>query len=142
MHTLSSQNTSTIEYVKKHQSLFRWIVFFVEIIFLLFIIKSYINYWNIEQAIIKEKQDTQKIQEHIYYLNNFQKKYLNSEYSQYLLWHENKRFFDKETIVYFVHWKKEQEKVKQKSKNLVKKKQPLEQRKKLIKQKMWYILQQ
>ncbi len=135
-------NKKTVfKYIEKHQSLFRWLLFFVNIIFLLFIVKSYINYWNIEQAIIQEKLETHKVQEHIFHLNNFKKQYLQSEYSPYLLWHENKRLFDNEIVIYFVYEDKKEIKNSEKSHESIITKKPIDQRKKLIQQKIWYVLQ-
>ncbi len=132
-----------MNFLRKHQSQVRWFFLFIDLIFILLTVRTYINYWNIQQTIIMEKKETQKIRENIAYLDNFKKKYLISEYAPYFLAHENNKIFDKEYVVVLPEKNQVVSKVLTKTWSLLEnqKYSNLLKWKKLIKKRFWYIFQ-
>ena len=75
----------------------RVIVFWVGI----FAIKTYVNYVNVVDSIETVNARTVSVQNEMDYAQNFQKKYLASDYGYLFLAHDNSMIFDGEEIILF-----------------------------------------
>lgn len=75
-----------------------WAVLFAAMIFAL---RTYLNYWNVVEEINKVDARTASIQNEMDYAQNFQKKYLASDYGYLFLAHDNSMIFDGEEIILF-----------------------------------------
>ncbi len=75
----------------------RVIVFWVGI----FAIKTYVNYVNVVDSIETVNARTASVQNEMDYAQNFQKKYLASDYGYLFLAHDNSMIFDGEEIILF-----------------------------------------
>jgi len=75
-----------------------WAVLFVAMIFAL---RTYLNYWNVVEEINKVDARTASVQNEMDYAQNFQKKYLASDYGYLFLAHDNSMIFDGEEIILF-----------------------------------------
>ena len=75
-----------------------WITFFVVMIFA---IKTYVAYLTVVDSIETVKARTKSVQNEMDYVQNFQKKYLASDYGYLFLAHDNSMIFDGEEIVLF-----------------------------------------
>jgi len=75
-----------------------WVAFFVAMIFA---IRTYVNYLNVVEEINKVNARTASVQNEMDYAQNFQKKYLASDYGYLFLAHDNSMIFDGEEIILF-----------------------------------------
>ena len=75
-----------------------WVAFFVAMIFA---IRTYVNYLNVVEEINKVDTRTASVQNEMDYAQNFQKKYLASDYWYLFLAHDNSMIFDGEEIILF-----------------------------------------
>jgi len=75
-----------------------WVAFFVAMIFA---IRTYVNYLNVVEEINKVDTRTASVQNEMDYAQNFQKKYLASDYGYLFLAHDNSMIFDGEEIILF-----------------------------------------
>ena len=75
-----------------------WVAFFVAMIFA---IRTYVNYLNVVEEINKVDVRTASVQNEMDYAQNFQKKYLASDYGYLFLAHDNSMIFDWEEIILF-----------------------------------------
>ena len=75
-----------------------WVAFFVAMIFA---IRTYVNYLNVVEEINKVDARTASVQNEMDYAQNFQKKYLASDYGYLFLAHDNSMIFNGEEIILF-----------------------------------------
>ena len=75
-----------------------WIAFFIAMIFA---IRTYVNYLNVVDSIKTVNARTASVQSEMDYAQNFQKKYLASDYGYLFLAHDNSMIFDGEEIILF-----------------------------------------
>ena len=75
-----------------------WVAFFVAMIFAF---RTYVNYLNVVEEINKVDARTASVQNEMDYAQNFQKKYLASDYGYLFLAHDNSMIFDGEEIILF-----------------------------------------
>ena len=75
-----------------------WVAFFVAMIFAII---TYVNYLNVVEEINKVDAKTASVQNEMDYAQNFQKKYLASDYGYLFLAHDNSMIFDGEEIILF-----------------------------------------
>ena len=75
-----------------------WVAFFVAMIFA---IRTYVNYLNVVEEINKVDARTASVQNEMDYAQNFQKKYLASDYGYLFLAHDNSMIFNLEEIILF-----------------------------------------
>ena len=75
-----------------------WIAFFVAMIFA---IRTYVNYLTVIDSIETVNTRTASVQNEMDYAQNFQKKYLASDYGYLFLAHDNSMIFDGEEIILF-----------------------------------------
>ncbi len=88
-------------FLLKHPNRIKYGLIFVNIIFVFMAIKIFINYNNIEQAIIETAKASQDKTEELGYTKNFQLAYEKSEYAQRFLKHENNMLLPGEIIIKF-----------------------------------------
>lgn len=100
-------------YVKKYSAYIKWWLVIATIFFMLMAIQVYTNFLTIIEATELTNLQTQKIQEEMDYINNFQLKYLDSDHAMFFLSHENNILKPSETVIAF----REQEMVEEQSKN-------------------------
>ena len=74
------------------------VVFFVAMIFA---IRTYVNYLTVVDSIETVNTRTASVQNEMDYAQNFQKKYLASDYGYLFLAHDNSMIFDGEEIILF-----------------------------------------
>ena len=74
------------------------VVFFVAMIFA---IRTYVNYLAVVDSIETVNARTVSVQNEMDYAQNFQKKYLASDYGYLFLAHDNSMIFDREEIILF-----------------------------------------
>lgn len=74
------------------------IIFFVAMIFA---IRTYVNYLAVVDSIENVNSRTASVQNEMDYAQNFQKKYLASDYGYLFLAHDNSMIFDGEEIILF-----------------------------------------
>jgi len=75
-----------------------WLVFFIAMIFA---IRTYVNYLTVMDSIETVNARTASVQNEMDYAQNFQKKYLASDYGYLFLAHDNSMIFDGEEIILF-----------------------------------------
>ena len=75
-----------------------WVALFVAMIFA---IRTYVNYLNVVEEINKVDARTVSVQNEMDYAQNFQKKYLASDYGYLFLAHDNSMIFNLEEIILF-----------------------------------------
>ncbi len=75
-----------------------WVALFVAMIFA---IRTYVNYLNVVEEINKVDARTASVQNEMDYAQNFQKKYLASDYGYLFLAHDNSMIFNLEEIILF-----------------------------------------
>lgn len=75
-----------------------WILVFVAGIFA---IRTYVNYWTVVDSIETVDERTAAVQNEMDYAQNFQKKYLASDYGYLFLAHDNSMVFRWEEIILF-----------------------------------------
>ena len=75
-----------------------WIILFVAMIFA---IRTYVNYLAVVDSIETVNARTTSVQNEMDYAQNFQKKYLASDYGYLFLAHDNSMIFDREEIILF-----------------------------------------
>ena len=75
-----------------------WIVFFIAMIIA---IRTYVNYLVVMDSIETVNERTDSVQNEMDYAQNFQKKYLASDYGYLFLAHDNSMIFDWEEIILF-----------------------------------------
>ncbi len=75
-----------------------WVAFFVAMIFA---IRTYVNYLTVVDSIETVNTRTISVQNEMDYAQNFQKKYLASDYGYLFLAHDNSMIFDGEEIILF-----------------------------------------
>ena len=75
-----------------------WVVLFVAMIFAL---RTYLNYLEVVDSIETVNARTMNVQNEMDYAQNFQKKYLASDYGYLFLAHDNSMIFDGEEIILF-----------------------------------------
>ena len=75
-----------------------WVAFFVAMIFA---IRTYVNYLTVVESIETVNARTASVQNEMDYAQNFQKKYLASDYGYLFLAHDNSMIFDGEEIILF-----------------------------------------
>ena len=75
-----------------------WGILFVAMIFAL---RTYLNYLNVVEEINKVDARTASVQNEMDYAQNFQKKYLASDYGYLFLAHDNSMIFNGEEIILF-----------------------------------------
>ena len=68
---------------------------------MIFAIRTYVNYLNVVEEINKVDSRTANVKEEMDYAQNFQKKYLASDYGYLFLAHDNSMIFDGEEIILF-----------------------------------------
>jgi len=68
---------------------------------MIFAIRTYVNYLNVVEEINKVDTRTANVKEEMDYAQNFQKKYLASDYGYLFLAHDNSLIFDREEIILF-----------------------------------------
>ena len=67
----------------------------------IFAIKAYVNYLNVVESIKTVDSRTASVQNEMDYAQNFQKKYLASDYGYLFLAHDNSMIFNGEEIILF-----------------------------------------
>ena len=75
-----------------------WVALFIAMIFA---IRTYVNYWEVVDSIEIVNSRTASVQNEMDYAQNFQKKYLASDYGYLFLAHDNSMIFDGEEIILF-----------------------------------------
>ena len=75
-----------------------WVALFIAMIFA---IRTYVNYLNEVEEINKVDARTASVQNEMDYAQNFQKKYLASDYGYLFLAHDNSMIFNLEEIILF-----------------------------------------
>lgn len=75
-----------------------WILLFLAMIFA---IRTYVNYLAVVESIETVNARTASVQNEMDYAQNFQKKYLASDYGYLFLAHDNSMIFDGEEIILF-----------------------------------------
>ena len=75
-----------------------WIVFFIVMIFA---VRTYVNYLAVVDSIETVDARTASVQNEMDYAENFQKKYLASDYGYLFLAHDNSMIFRGEEIILF-----------------------------------------
>ncbi len=75
--------------VLKYSSFVRYILFFLTLFVIIFAIKVYINNFSIKREIANIESQIKKMEENIYFNQNFYFKYLDSSYFKYFLYHKN-----------------------------------------------------
>ena len=75
-----------------------WVVLFVAMIFAL---RTYLNYLEVVDSIETVNARTASVQNEMDYAQNFQKKYLASDYGYLFLAHDNSMIFNGEEIILF-----------------------------------------
>ena len=75
-----------------------WILFFIAMIIA---IRTYVNYLVVMDSIGTVNERTASVQNEMDYAQNFQKKYLASDYGYLFLAHDNSMIFDWEEIILF-----------------------------------------
>ena len=75
-----------------------WVVFFITMIFA---IRTYVNYLAVVDSIETVNARTASVQNEMDYAQNFQKKYLASDYGYLFLAHDNSMIFNLEEIILF-----------------------------------------
>jgi len=75
-----------------------WVVFFITMIFA---IRTYVNYLAVVDSIETVNARTASVQNEMDYAQNFQKKYLASDYGYLFLAHDNSMIFNGEEIILF-----------------------------------------
>ena len=75
-----------------------WVAFFIAMIFA---IRTYVNYLTVIDSIETVNARTASVQNEMDYAQNFQKKYLASDYGYLFLAHDNSMIFDGEEIILF-----------------------------------------
>jgi hypothetical protein len=68
---------------------------------MIFAIRTYVNYLNVVEEINKVDARTASVQNEMDYAQNFQKKYLASDYGYLFLAHDNSMIFNLEEIILF-----------------------------------------
>ena len=75
-----------------------WIIFFIVMIIA---IRTYVNYLTVMDSIETVNTRTASVQNEMDYAQNFQKKYLASDYGYLFLAHDNSMIFNGEEIILF-----------------------------------------
>ena len=75
-----------------------WVALFIAMIFA---IRTYVNYLTVMDSIETVNSRTASVQSEMDYAQNFQKKYLASDYGYLFLAHDNSMIFDGEEIILF-----------------------------------------
>lgn len=75
-----------------------WVIFFITMIIA---IRTYVNYLVVIDSIKKVNVRTESVQNEMNYVQNFQKKYLTSDYWYLFLAHDNSMIFEWEEIILF-----------------------------------------
>ena len=75
-----------------------WVALFIAMIFA---IRTYVNYLTVVDSIETVNDRTASVQNEMDYAQNFQKKYLASDYGYLFLAHDNSMIFDGEEIILF-----------------------------------------
>ena len=75
-----------------------WVALFIAIIFA---IRTYVNYLTVVDSIETVNDRTESVQNEMDYAQNFQKKYLASDYGYLFLAHDNSMIFNGEEIILF-----------------------------------------
>lgn len=75
-----------------------WVALFIAMIFA---IRTYVNYLTVVESIETVNARTASVQNEMDYAQNFQKKYLASDYGYLFLAHDNSMIFDGEEIILF-----------------------------------------
>ena len=75
-----------------------WVVFFIAMIIA---IRTYVNYLVVMDSIKTVNTRTENVQDEMNYVQNFQKKYLTSDYWYLFLAHDNSMIFEWEEIILF-----------------------------------------
>ncbi len=75
-----------------------WVALFIAMIFA---IRTYVNYLAVMDSIETVNSRTASVQNEMDYAQNFQKKYLASDYGYLFLAHDNSMIFDGEEIILF-----------------------------------------
>ena len=75
-----------------------WVVLFAAMIFA---VRTYVNYWEVVDSIETVNARTAAVQNEMDYAQNFQKKYLASDYGYLFLAHDNSMIFNGEEIILF-----------------------------------------
>lgn len=94
-------NSQRKDFVKGYGLVLKWTGFGLSIFFMLVAIQTYVNYTAIIEQTGFVEQQTQKVKDEISYFNNFQLKFLNSEWSSKILAHENGVFLYNEAPIVF-----------------------------------------
>jgi len=75
-----------------------WVALFIAMIFA---IRTYVNYLTVVDSIETVNDRTESVQNEMDYAQNFQKKYLASDYGYLFLAHDNSMIFNGEEIILF-----------------------------------------
>ena len=75
-----------------------WVALFIAMIFA---IRTYVNYLTVVDSIETVNARTESVQNEMDYAQNFQKKYLASDYGYLFLAHDNSMIFNGEEIILF-----------------------------------------
>ena len=89
LKTILNDHWTTIKYAL-------WILFFVTMIWA---IRTYVNYLAVVDSISTVSKRTANIQNEMDYAENFESKYLQSDYWYMFLAHDNSMIFDGEEII-------------------------------------------
>ena len=91
LKTILNNHGTKIKYVL-------WWVFFITMIEA---IRTYVNYLAVVESISTVNARTDKVQDEMDYAQNFESKYLQSDYGYMFLAHDNSMIFDGEEIILF-----------------------------------------
>jgi hypothetical protein len=87
--------------IDTYGSRLKYLLFVVLILVMLLAIRTYINYVTIIDTTNTVKRRTANVQNELDYSQNFQSKYLASEYGHLFLAHDNNTIFRGESIISF-----------------------------------------
>ena len=90
--------------IDDHGSKIKYSLFLVLLLAMILSIRTYINYITIVDTIDSTGKKTASVEEELNYANNFQTKYLASEYGHLFLAHDNNVIFWGESIISFKNW--------------------------------------
>jgi hypothetical protein len=87
--------------IDTYGSKLKYLLFIILILVMLLAIRTYINYMTIIDTTNTVKKRTASVQTEMDYVQNFQAKYLASEYGHLFLAHDNNSLFRGESIISF-----------------------------------------
>ena len=87
--------------INTYWTLIKYILLFLFFVAMIIAINTYEKYLSVNESIITVNNRTEYIQNEMDYAQNFQTKYLDSDYWYLFLAHDNSMIFDWEEIVLF-----------------------------------------